>query len=343
MVDQPWTIQKVDKNILRMLALKNITRGKTMKKLLVRFLKYLTKNEEQEVVYQPEPQQEIKKEEKKQKKKPSNGLIDGAIRFDPRDIMETMKAPFLSLSKNRINPIIYEKNGEIVRVSAHRGQYIASIYDWDIIECIAGKIQEMFNSSKDIPPRTLIIPRRKLIKSLYKHEGKTTHKEIEAALSRLKSTLIETTILNKDGRYKGEFGFLDSWEYTERKDIKEFRITLSQWLYDAICKKKSLLKIEPAYFKITSGLKKALYRIARKHAGTKNDNWVLSSQYIYEKSGSEQDFKKFKYDLKKTVSDNDIPTYLMEWVEDDGKTYVRFTNREKYLEKIIKSAPSFSE
>jgi plasmid replication initiation protein len=281
----------------------------------------------------------IKKQKKKQYhgKKSSNRLTDGVIRFDPRDIMETMKAPFLSLSKNRINPILYEKNGEIVKISAHRGQYIASIYDWDIIECIAGKIQEMFNSGEDIPPRTLIIPRRKLIKSLYKHDGKTTDKEIEASLSRLKSTLIETTVLNKDGRYKGEFGFLDSWEYTERKDIKEFRITLSKWLYDVICKKRTLLKVAPEYFKLTSGLKKALYRIARKHAGTKNDNWILSLQYIYEKSGSEQDFKKFKYDLKKAVSDNDIPTYLIEWVEDEHKTYVRFINKEKYLKKMLKS------
>ena len=300
-----------------------------------------------------EPQQEIKKKKKRNVyhgKKPYNGLIpyngltDGIIRFDPRDIMETMKAPFLSLSKNRINPILYEKNGEIVKVSAHRGQYIASIYDWDIVECIAGKIQETFNSSEDIPPRTIIVPRRKLIKSLYKHEGKTTNKEIEAALSRLKSTLIETTILNKDGRYKGEFGFLDSWEYTERKDLKEFSITLSQWLYEAVCKKKSLLKIEPEYFKLTSGLKKALYRMARKHVGTKNDSWILSSQYIYETSGSEQNFKKFKYDLKKAVSDNDIPTYLMEWIcDDEGKTYVRFINKEKYLEKTLKSVPVFPE
>ena len=173
-------------------------------------------------------------------------------------------------------------------------------------------MQEIINSASDIPPRTLIIPRHKLIKSLHKHDVKKTEKEIEAALSRLKSTLIETTVRNEDCRYKGGFGFLDSWGYTERKDIKEFRITLSHWLYDGICKNGALLKVSQEYFDLTSGLKKFLYRTARKHVGN-NNHWDFSIEKLYEKSASEQEFKKFKYKIKKAVLDNDIPEYFLEW------------------------------
>jgi len=269
-------------------------------------------------------------------KKPKTKISKDTIEFDPRDIMEIMEVPFLALSKNRTQPIIYQtKDGKTkIKISRHAPHYVASIYDWDIIQLISGKIQEMINSGSDIPPRTMIIGRKNLIKSIHKHSGKTTEKEIEAALSRLKSTLIETTIRNEDYRYKGGFGFLDSWGYTERKDIKEFRITLSDWLYDGICRKGSLLKVNQEYFSITSGLKKFLYRTARKHVGN-NDQWEFSIEKLYEKSGSEREFKKFKHDLKKSVLDNDIPDYFLEWREDGGKISIRFSNKRKELTKML--------
>ena len=53
-----------------------------------------------------------------------------------RDLAEMMEVPFLALSKNRKESIIYEKhdgpNMIKVKVSRHVGHYLASIYDWDI-------------------------------------------------------------------------------------------------------------------------------------------------------------------------------------------------------------------
>jgi len=286
---------------------------------------------ETEFVNEEQPPKD-KTTEKKFKKKSSTDVM----KFDPRDIIEVMEVPFLSLSKNRTKSINYKsKDGKTkVKISAHREHYVASIYDWDIIQLIAGKMQEMINSGSDIPPRTLIIERHALIKSLHKHDVRKTAKEIEAALFRLNSTIIETTIRNEDYRYKGGFGFLDSWGYTERKDIKEFEITLSQWLYDGICKKGSLLKVSQEYFDITSGLKKFLYRTGRKHVGN-NDQWEFFIEKLYEKSGSEQVFRFFKRDLKKAVLDNDIPEYFLEWRNDGGKTSIRFSNKRKELTKIL--------
>lgn len=340
-----------------------------MKNLLVKFLKYLTKGEEQEAICQPEPQQlievkenklivdtkqenqpdtqiiskiQIEKIKKKQKDKSRNKIIREPTIFvkDPRDIrdvMELMEVPFVALSKHRIEPIIYESpNGKSkVKISGHRDHYIASIYDWDIILFVSSKLQEIMNSKSDIPPRTLIIPRNELLKAIYKHDGKKNKKEIEASLSRLQLTGIETTIHNEDYRYRGGFGFLDNWGYTERKDTKEFRITLSEWLYEITCTKGALLKVHPEYFKITSGLKRFLYRTARKHVGSYNTSWDFLIETLYEKSGSEQELKKFKYDLKKAVKDNDIPGYLVSWVEKDGREFVQFINTRNELKKIL--------
>jgi plasmid replication initiation protein len=270
--------------------------------------------------------------EKKPKKKPSTDIIE----FDPRDMMEVMEFPFLALSKNRTKAIVYQsRDGKTkVKVSAHREHYVASIYDWDIILLVAAKMQEIINSGKDLPPRTLIIPRNEILRSLHKHNGKKEEKDLKASLARLKLTGIETTIRNENGRYDAGFGFLDSWGYTDRKDLKEIRITLSQWLYDGICKRGSLLKVSQGYFDLKSGLKKFLYRTARKHVGN-NDQWEFSIEKLYEKSGSEREFKKFKHDLKKSILDNDIPNYILEWKEDGGKISVRFSNKRKELTKML--------
>jgi plasmid replication initiation protein len=331
-----------------MLGLPNITREKIMKNLLVKFLKYLTKNEEQKQQQATESKENRLTVESKNKKKDNEPtrtsgkkLKEGDIvTFDPRDIrdvMELMENPFLALSKNRTAPINYESSDgrSKVKVSCHPPYYLASIYDWDIILFVASKMQEMINSGEDIPPRTMIVPRYELLKSIHRHRVKKQKEDLESSLNRLQSTLIETTIRNEDYRYRGGFGFLDSWGYTERKDIKEFRITLSQWLYDGICQKGSLLKVRPEYFKITSGLKKFLYRTARKHVGNQNKSWDFSIETLYTKSGSAREFKKFKHDLKKAVSDDDIPAYSMKLIEKDEKIYVRFISKKKDIEEIL--------
>lgn len=243
-----------------------------------------------------------------------------------RDFTDMMENPFLALSKKRKNPIIYESpdGTRKIKVTRHTGHFLASIYDWDIILFVAGKMQEILNKGSDIPPRTMIIPRHELLKSLHRHDGKKEEKDIKASLSRLKMTGIETTIRNEDYRYEAGFGFLDSWKYTERKDKKEIKITLSQWLYDGICAKGALLKVSPNYFYLTSALKRFLYRTARKHVGNQKESWEFTIEKLYEKSGSEREFKKFKSDLKAVVLENSIPDYSMKWIVRNGKTLVAF-------------------
>ena len=247
-----------------------------------------------------------------------------------RDLSEMMEVPFLALSKNRKRPIVYEKkdgkNMMRVKVSAHSEHYLASIYDWDIILFVAGRIQKILNEGSDIPPKKMVVPRHEILKALRKHDGKKEELDLRAALSRLQLTGIETTIRNETGKYGAGFGFLDSWGYTTRKDIREIWINLSDWLYEGICAKGSLLMVDPEYFSMTSGLKRFLYRTARKHVGIQGGSWEFLLKTLYEKSGSEQELKKFKSDLKKAVLDNDIPGYNLEWIEKEGKVFVKFNH-----------------
>lgn len=269
------------------------------------------------------PDRKIKKTPEKTSKKGKTSVVP-YVANPARDLMEMMEVPFLALAKNRKSPIVYESSDGTrkVKVTRHTGHFLASIYDWDIILFVASKMQRIINEMSDIPPRSMVVPRHELLKAIHRKDGKKTNKDLEKTLSRLQLTGIETTIRNEDYRYKAGFGFLDSWGYTERKDVKEIRITLSQWLYDGICARGSLLKVDPNYFKLTSGLKRFLYRTARKHAG--KDSWEFPIETLYEKSGSEREFKKFKSDLKSAVLANDIPHYSMELIEKNGRMYVFF-------------------
>ncbi len=172
-----------------------------------------------------------------------------------RELSEMMEVPFLALSKNRKKPIIYEKidgkNMMRVKVTRHSDHFLASIYDWDIILFVAGKIQKILNEGSDIPPRRIVFPRHEILKALKKHDGKKEELDLRAALSRLQLTGIETTIRNEDGQHGAGFGFIDSWGYTTRKDVKEIWVILSNWLYEGVCAKGALLMVDPEYFSMT--------------------------------------------------------------------------------------------
>jgi plasmid replication initiation protein len=249
-----------------------------------------------------------------------------------RDVIDLMEFPFVSLSKDRTNPLIYESEDKTQKVviSGHRGHFIASIYDWDIILVVAGKIQETLNNGSDISSRKITIPRHALLKDLHRHGGRKEQKDLEKSLARLQLTGINTTINNKDGRYVEGFGFIESWRYSERKSDREtkiIQITLSEWLYELCCAQGSLLKSNSLYFDITSGLQKFLYRTARKHAGNNRGGWEFSLEKLYEKSGSEGNVRKFKSKLKAAVIENGLPDYSMQWIEKNGKTFIGFKKR----------------
>ena len=249
-----------------------------------------------------------------------------------RDVIDLMEFPFVALSKDRINPLVYESEDKTQKVviSGHRGHFIASIYDWDIILVFAGKIQEILNNGSDVPSRKITIPRHELLKALHREGGKKQQKDLEKSLARLQLTGINTTINNKDGRYVEGFGFIERWRYADRKsdrEIKVIQITLSEWLYDLCCAQGSLLKPNSLYFDITSGLQKFLYRTARKHVGQNRDGWEFSLEKLYEKSGSEGNIRKFKSKLKAAVIENGLPDYFMKWIDRNGKISIKFKKR----------------
>jgi plasmid replication initiation protein len=250
-----------------------------------------------------------------------------------KDQRETMERPFFSLQKRkRLKPIEYKSpDGEVsVKVEAVPAYGMATIWDGDILIWAASALNRIKAEGRNDVPRSLKVTAYDLLRSIQRDTGGKGYADLKAALDRLTTTTIFTSIRAKKGRDR-RFSWLDSWE-VEVDPITEkpiaLKITLSDWVYEGIINEKSVLTMHPDYFQISGGLEKAIYRIARKHAGDQDDGWSCRVSLLHEKTGSDSEPKEFSRMMRKIVEVNELPEYDMAFVTmGDGSQGVRFIRR----------------
>ncbi|MBT0671594.1 replication initiator protein A [Novosphingobium profundi] len=234
-----------------------------------------------------------------------------------RDQRETMERPFFSLSKRkRLIPIDYESPDRKVTVfvSGNSRYGIATIYDLDILIYCASVLIEYKRQGRNDIPQTLNIVPYDLLRTIRRKTGGKDYEQLSEALDRLQSTTVKTNIRADEG-VDSTFSWIDS--YSQLKDakgkIRGMRITLAKWFYDGVMMEGGVLAIDPAYFEMTGGRERWLYRVARKHAGGNNqDGFAISLPTLFEKSGAEGAYRRFKFEILKIVKRNDLPGYALE-------------------------------
>lgn len=262
-----------------------------------------------------------------------------------RDYQETMQRPFFSLAKNkRLKPIDYvSPDGRVtVHVSANPQYGMATIWDADILIFLASVVSEKKRSrANDIGPVVQIHPGH-LLQRIGRDTSGRSYERLLQALDRLQSTTIKTNI-RAGKRRETVFSWIDS--YTHLVDEKTGRslgmeISMSRWFYEGVLSDEALLSIDPAYFDITSGLGRWLYRVARKHAGGNGPaGFVINFTTLYEKSGSERQFRQFKADLIALARANALPEIHLEAINLDSNPQLRMVMR-RYLETPKATKPS---
>jgi plasmid replication initiation protein len=250
-----------------------------------------------------------------------------------KDQRETMERPFFSLQKRkRLKPIEYKsQDGEVsVKVEAVPAYGMATIWDGDILIWAASAINRIKAEGRNDVPRSLKVTAYDLLRSIQRDTGGKGYNDLKAALDRLATTTIFTSIRAKKGRDR-RFSWLDGWE-VEVDPVTDkpiaLKITLSDWVWEGIMNEKSVLTMHPDYFQISGGLEKAIYRIARKHAGDQDDGWTCRVSVLHEKTGSDSEPKEFARMMRKIVEVNELPEYDMAFVTaGDGSQAVRFIRR----------------
>ena len=247
-----------------------------------------------------------------------------------RDQREMMERPFFSLAKSkRVKPIDYTSpDGKLwVHVSANPDYGMATIWDADILIYCASVLADMARRGVNDIPRKLHLMPYDLLRAIGRPTTGRAYELMAQALDRLVSTTIKTNI-RAENRREATFSWLDGWtqlvdERTERS--RGMTIELSNWFWEGVMMKGGVLAIDRAYFDITGGRERWLYRVARKHAGGAGEGgFAISMPVLFEKSGAEGQYRRFKFEMLKLAEKDDLPGYgLSVETAKDGEPMLR--------------------
>ena len=234
-----------------------------------------------------------------------------------RDQREMMERPFFSLAKSkRIKPIDYTSpDGSVhVHVSANPDYGMATIWDADILIYCASVLADMARRGVNDVPRKLHLTPYDLLRAIGRPTTGRAYELLAQALDRLVATTIKTNI-RAENRREATFSWLDGWaqlvdEKTERS--RGMTLELSNWFWEGVMMKGGVLSIDRAYFDITGGRERWLYRVARKHAGGAGEaGFAITMPVLFEKSGAEGQYRRFKFEMLKLAEKNDLPGYAL--------------------------------
>ena len=251
-----------------------------------------------------------------------------------RDQRETMERPFFSLAKRKRNkPIEYvSPNGEIfVNVYPNPEFGMATIWDADILIWAASTLHDMRRKGINDLPRTLNFQPYDVLKTINRPTGGHQYKLLRNALSRLQSTTIQTNIRARKGKKIRQFSWIESYTDLIDETTEESRgmsLTLADWFYEGVLMEGGVLSIDPVYFTISGGRERWLYRVARKHAGgAGSEGFAISLRTLFQKSGAEGNFRRFKFEIQKIVNRNDLPQFSLSLEERRSDLVLHMTRR----------------
>ena len=235
---------------------------------------------------------------------------DGPPRRDQRDLMER---PFFSLAKGRrVAPILYRAGDIEVRVHAVPEHGMATIWDADVLIWAGSQIVEA--ADRDLPTsRFLRFTPYQMLTAIGRGAGQHQYLLLKAALTRLQSTVIRTTIRNGAQWRRQQFSWISEWEerVTASGRCEGMEFVLPDWFHRGVLDRQLVLTIDPAYFRLTGGIERWLYRVARKHAGRQPHGWVFEFRHLHAKSGSLARFADFSLDLRRIAARQSLPGYRL--------------------------------
>src|SRR5229473_3428039 len=165
----------------------------------------------------------------------------------PRDQRDLMERPFFSLSKSpRTEPILYRANDVEVQVFGMPEHGMATIWDADVLIWAASQIVRAENLGLATSRFFRFTPHQ-LLRGVGRPTGNQQYLLLKAALARLQSTVIATTIRNGEHWRRRQFSWINEWEEMSTR---------------------------------AGGIERWLYRVARKHAGRQRHGWVFEFAHL---------------------------------------------------------------
>ncbi len=238
-----------------------------------------------------------------------------------------MAYPFFSLSKShRVAPIDFSAGDITIRVEAVPDHGMATIWDADILIWAASQIVEARDNGLRTS-RLMAATPYEILTYVGRGTSLRDYQRLKAALDRLQSTTISTSIRQPVEGRRHRFSWINEWqERTDRHGRPDgIELIVPDWFYKAVLDDALILTIDPAYFDLTGGLDRWLYRIVRKHGGRQRDGWRFDLRHLHVKSGSLSPFKRFAFELRDIVRRQPLPGYVLSLeMEIGGRTLLAF-------------------
>ena len=224
-----------------------------------------------------------------------------------------MAYPFFSLAKSkRIAPIDFAAGNVSIRVEAIPDHGMATIWDADILIWAASQIVEARDSGLRTS-RLMAATPYEILTYVGRGTGLRDYQRLKAALDRLQSTTISTSIRQPVEGRRHRFSWINEWQ--ERTDHSGrpdgIEMIVPDWFYQAVLDDALVLTIDRTYFDLTGGLDRWLYRLVRKHGGRQRDGWRFDFRHLHQKSGSLSPFKRFAFELRDIIRRQPLPGYSL--------------------------------
>jgi plasmid replication initiation protein len=238
--------------------------------------------------------------------------LTGQVR--PRDQRDLMERPFFSLAKaKRSAPILYKSGDTEVQVYAVPEHGLATIWDADILIWAGSQIVEALD--RGLPTsRFFRFTPYQILTAIGRATGNRDYQLLKGALTRLQSTVIRTTIRQGEHWRRQQFSWINEWEEltTVAGRCEGMEFVLPDWFYQGVLDRRLVLTIDPAYFRLTGGIERWLYRVARKHAGRQSEGWRFELRHLHAKSASQARFSDFALDVRRLAGRQPLPGYTLE-------------------------------
>jgi plasmid replication initiation protein len=231
----------------------------------------------------------------------------------PRDSQDLMAWPFFSLAKSkRTRPIDFRLGDTWILVEATAEHGMATIWDADVLIWAASQIVEARDAGRPTS-RLMATTPHEILTFIGRGTGRDNYDRLKAGLDRLQSTTIATSIRQPHQRRRHRFSWVNEWK--ERLDGTGrplgIELILPDWFYAGVLDQALVLTIDRAYFDLTGGLERWLYRIVRKHGGKQAGGWSFDVAHLHLKSSVLSPLKRFAFELRAIVVRQPLPGYTL--------------------------------
>ena len=237
----------------------------------------------------------------------------GTFPFCPNSFITQAPYPFFSLAKSkRTVPIDFRAGKITIRVEAVPEHGMATIWDADVLIWAASQIVEARDGGLKTS-RLMAATPYEILTFGGRGTSARDYDRLRAALDRLQSTTIVTSIRQPAERRRHRFSWINEWKETSDVHGRPLglELILPDWFYAGVLDDALVLAIDRAYFDLTGGLERWLYRVVRKHGGRQEGGWSFDFVHLHAKSGSLSPLKHFAYDLREIVRRQTLPSYRL--------------------------------